>query len=76
MSRRKGLPRELWDEKNQELENFIYENGLEDDYVQFSTYHFRLKNKIDVWCGRKKFMVKGSTNSRTYEHINELLKFI
>lgn len=73
MSRRKNKP---WDAETEKLEQFCYENDLEQELVQFSKYHFRLKNKIDIWPGSKKFWIIGKRGSENYQDINEIKKHL
>ena len=68
-----------WENGNKDLENFMYENELEDNTEQFSPYHFRIKTSkatIDIWAGVKKFYIHGLGCSTHYNNINELKKYI
>lgn len=73
---KKKSSKEKWDRETKKLEHFCYEHGLEKDLVQLSTWHFRLKNKIDIWAGVKKYYVRGSGHAEIYKDIKELEKLI
>ncbi len=62
--------------KIDDLMDFIYTNGLELDFQQFSPYHFRIKNKIDVWPSTQKVYVKGMSGSKTYESAKEIINYL
>jgi hypothetical protein len=69
----------IWEEKTQELENFLNENELRDNAEQLSPYHFRLttnKVTIDIWAGVKKFYIKGMSGSARYDNLNELKSYL
>lgn len=59
----------------EELMQFIYENGFEQDFEQFSPYHFRIKG-VDVWPTSKRYYIKGKGKSIQYKDINEIKMFI
>ena len=78
MSRRKR-PQKPWAEETAKLEEWLYENELYDQSAQLSPYHWRIKTikaTIDVWAGSKKFYIKGTGGSTTYQDINELKKYL
>lgn len=65
-----------WKEETEKLMNFIYENELENDFQQFSPYHFRILGNLDVWAGSKKYYVHNSGGSCFYENVDELKEVI
>lgn len=74
MKKRKPKP---WKEESEKLMNFLCENDLEKEVHQFSPYHFRIKERLDVWPGSKKYYVRGTSGSQSYgsvQEIGEILK--
>lgn len=71
MMTRKQKP---WSEESSKLSDFINENDIK--FKQFSEYHFRLMNKIDVWPGSKKYWIIGTVGSKDYKNINELKQYL
>lgn len=68
-----------WNFGNSEFENFMYENGLEDNTKQYSQYHWRIttiKAIIDIWPGSKKFWIHGTGGSATYDILDEIKPFL
>lgn len=73
---KKEKKQKLWKEETDKLMEFLYENELESKFKQFSPYHIRILDKIDVWSGSKKYYVRGSSGSRSYNDIQELKEII
>lgn len=68
-----------WVKETAKLEEWIYENGLENNATQLSQYHFRIKTlkaTIEIWAGAKKYFIKGTSSSVDYKHLNELKKYL
>lgn len=68
-----------WKKANEELETWMYENGLEEKMEQFGEYHWRIttyKVQIDIWHGSKKYWVHGTGGSRYYQSLDELKKYL
>jgi hypothetical protein len=65
-----------WDYETERLCNFLDENDLDREFEQFSQYHFRIRGKVDVWPGSRKFWVVGMKGSSVYQNPKELLPYI
>ena len=62
--------------ETKKLMDFLYENELDSSFQQFSTYHFRILDRLDVWPGSKKYWLIGTKSSNFYEHVDYLLKVL
>lgn len=77
MASRRKKKKNPWASETQKFEEFMYENKLENQTIQFSQYHWRIKTfkgKVDIWPGSKKYYTKGISNK--YKELNELLTYI
>lgn len=60
-----------------EVIDFIYQMGLENDFMQYTPYHFKILKKINVWPNTKRYYIDGDkTGSKTYNSIYELINII
>lgn len=76
MGKRLKINPEELKRREQELMNFLYENELEKDFEQFSKYHFRVKEKVDIWPISRKYYVRGTNGSKVYTNLRDLKKVL
>ncbi len=61
-----------WDLRNREFTDFLCSLDLDMDFEQFSKYHFRVLDIVDVWPGSNKYYIRGTASSKMFTSFKEL----